>query len=453
MGRTAPDFAAPLCWPLLFLALSGALAAQDGANRKRVYYRIPMAVDLDREILSSMVLGVDRVGIGLDLTALEESKTTVREHAFSVLLGALASGDVQTLAAAAVRSSETEVDPALSAGTLANLFANSGATDLFLRAEYPLSDRVFVLSWSPAGAAADQNLFVTLGWDPVLAEMSWYPASGPPPIAYIAPLINLAENAAGRGAAVEVALEPGAFRFSASLGDGAASLHFNGKAYRWNVGQDDAPPGDVAALYKSAYSELLAAGPIGAAGSYTAESAADMREWGGSFREGELERFSRDLERQNRLVVFILDASPFYIVFYNTFSMGPGYDTIIRDPDTGELKLTAFHMSDDIDLLMKDDDHFWKPIISPIASRGADPDDQDSMPVTPAFLRVKESSSSARLDGGLTTTTPDSGPGRPQGKKAATEAERRSGGWVWIWGVLALVSVVFAVRAVNRSRR
>ena len=92
-------------------------------------------------------------------------------------------------------------------------------------------------------------------------------------------------------------------------------------------------------------------------------------------------------------------------------------------------------MVGNVDFLMSDREQFWRPVVSPIASRGADPDEQSSMPVVPQFLAAE------RRAGRQSSFASDAS----TGQSASVSARTGSRNWVWLLVLAVLGGLAFAI--------
>jgi hypothetical protein len=440
---------------ILTLMLAHSTAALEFPER-RAYFRVPFSIDNEKQVLSSMLVGFKISELGLSHAEFLTQKSTVRQHAVSELMNALLDGDASRLLPMVKTQPVPEKERRL-IDNIASLLSATKPEGIQYVREWAVGEaNESLITFAIEGAHSSRRYFLSYEWNSSEGQLAWFPDRSPAPVDELSSLVVEIGRAEISGKAVEVELEADAFRFDPQLPGSGARFYFNGKSYRWKLADEQAPPGEVTDFYKRAYDALYAEGLQGFADYFTASSANKLRTWESSFKEGEAAIFQRDLRRQNRLVVFILDANPVYLVFYNSFTAGPAYDTLVRNPEDGQLKLTSFNMSGNFDRLLSNPELFWREIISPLASRGPDPDTLPLSPVVPSFLRNGS---------GSTVTTSTSAPAKtpavpqasaqPTSEETTEAANERSGNSprTWFWSVSAVILVTAGAAFYFRQKR
>ena len=151
----------------------------------------------------------------------------------------------------------------------------------------------------------------------------------------------------------------------------SAALQFNGRVYGVPLLAEEVDPNDeVLNFYRDAF-QLFQKGDLEAfAQKYTEESRKKFLGWLGSKRPEEVAAFSSDTLEGRRFISFVIDANPFYIVFFRsnldlTSGEAHRHDYLWRDPKDGTLKLTNFYFQSFFDDFLNDPGNFDQPFLIP----------------------------------------------------------------------------------------
>jgi hypothetical protein len=125
-----------------------------------------------------------------------------------------------------------------------------------------------------------------------------------------------------------------------------AYLQFNGKICDLNVFSDTVATTDpVLTFYQNAY-RLFKNSPEAIADLYTPESAQKYRSWLKKADPNYISRLHADTITKGRKVIFLLNADPVFIVFYQPIESARKdfadvrYEYIVKDPKSNQLRLT-----------------------------------------------------------------------------------------------------------------
>jgi len=151
-------------------------------------------------------------------------------------------------------------------------------------------------------------------------------------------------------------------------GGNPVCLGFNGKTYDFDVfGQEPDSSEELLSLYQRAYDALRKGEAKAFAECHTESSAKKFLGWIGQMGAEKFLEYRKEMEDSGRHVVFILDAWPMYIVFYQGSEAGDlKYEYLVRDTRTGQLKLTNFTFEGYLDDLLKDPELFIEPFLKPL---------------------------------------------------------------------------------------
>ncbi len=152
-------------------------------------------------------------------------------------------------------------------------------------------------------------------------------------------------------------------------------LEFNGRKYEFEVFGDQVASGDeVLAFYQKAYQTIKNGSPESLAEFYTASSRQKYNKWLMDRGSSYITKYYDGLIKGGRTVVFILDADPFFFVFYRKSKGGTGslqFDDVVRDPNDGKLKLTNLNYNESIHHFLKNTKLFVDPILRPLLQGSA----------------------------------------------------------------------------------
>jgi len=132
-------------------------------------------------------------------------------------------------------------------------------------------------------------------------------------------------------------------------------LQFNGKRYNVNVCKDTVDPNDeVASLFQQQFFVIKNQSRVALAELYGGRSRENYLEWiqkadEASLKSGAnyLDYHFKEMATVDRILRFILDADPLYIVFYQKEGKDKLLNQfIVRDPENGQLKFRNFYVLD-----------------------------------------------------------------------------------------------------------
>jgi hypothetical protein len=142
-------------------------------------------------------------------------------------------------------------------------------------------------------------------------------------------------------------------------------LQLNGKRYDFDVfaaGQAD-PADEILSFYQAAYLTLRDASLQDFARLYTDASREKYLDWIAKCAPKYLESYHKDKTTAGRKVVLIINADPFYFIFYRKNNGVIEFDDVVRDPTDGKLKLTNFFYNDYIHHYLKSKKLFRDPVL------------------------------------------------------------------------------------------
>jgi hypothetical protein len=152
-----------------------------------------------------------------------------------------------------------------------------------------------------------------------------------------------------------------------------AYIQFNGKVYNFNVFEDQAPSNEkILSFYQKAYHTLRDKSPKDFAQFYTDKSRQKYLDWLTTRDQRYLDWYHKDVLTGGRKVRFILDAAPFYFIFYQRNNGDIKFEDVVRDPKDGKLKLTNFYYNDYVHHYIKSKELFTNPILKPLIKDAMD---------------------------------------------------------------------------------
>jgi hypothetical protein len=149
-----------------------------------------------------------------------------------------------------------------------------------------------------------------------------------------------------------------------------AYLQFNGKVYDCNIFEDSVDPNDeIMSFYQGAYHVLRDRSIEDFVQLYTSKSRENYMEWLTGKYKDYAKWYHEDLIKSGRKVVFILDAKPFYFVFYrknHSRDKAIRFADVVRDPTDNKLKLTNFNYFDYVHEFLNSKELFINPMLKPL---------------------------------------------------------------------------------------
>jgi len=150
----------------------------------------------------------------------------------------------------------------------------------------------------------------------------------------------------------------------------AAYLQFNGKVYDCNIFEDSVDPSDkIMSFYQRAYHVLRDKSIEDFVQFYTSKSREKYMEWLTGKNKDYAKWYHEDLLQSGLKVVFILDAKPFYFVFYrknHTRDKAIRFADVVLDPTDNKLKLTNFYYFDHVHEFLNSKELFINPMLKPL---------------------------------------------------------------------------------------
>jgi hypothetical protein len=190
----------------------------------------------------------------------------------------------------------------------------------------------------------------------------------------------LAENQPGARA-----VESMEFQHAVPVPGLPARWMFNGFSTSWDAfGNGPVPDHPVTRAYASAVRSLYQGDFEAYAAAHLPFSAQRLRESVASMDNQQKAAFAESVRREGRKVTFVLDATPIFLVFYETDGRGLQYDTLLAPGDGSPVRLCNFFFEGFIDEILKDRGFFHDPVIRPIAGRLQDPTSLPPGTTTPA---------------------------------------------------------------------
>lgn len=330
-------------------AFAGLLAAVPLASAEETHLVVPGHVELE-PIPTALRLVLDWQRYGGPLDAYADRDLDPAGAAFVQLMTALRDGD----AAAAARWIEPP-DGASVAEVVAfwgKAFGGFGETAVLGRADIGPATLFLWSMPTERGPLVRAFVLQPVG-DGFRAEI----------VGSDRPILNLIQHAAGHaqsGAAgwQPMPLDGEPFRIDLPVRDLEATvpLVFHGRLFDAER-PGEAPEGEVLAFYDRARA-LLAGREVEAfVALHTPGSAAKLHEWLEGMTEEQRRLYPETAAEVRREVVLVMDAEPLHLVFFadhppgGTAPRGLRYDTILRDAETRELRLTNFFYASHLDTL------------------------------------------------------------------------------------------------------
>ena len=365
--------------------------------------------------------------------------------AFSTLIGHFAAGRA-TEAAAMLRPQAFQAsdDAAKYAQNMAAAFKDGWAT-LAVQRRYDLGPETWI-TWE-----------VTTGGQPVrrmsrFAEVNgrwlWSDELQSSSLRTVQTVITASEQLEAGGHPEARKVEGMAFKHKGLVPGTRASWLFNGFACNWDAFGQAAPPDHpVTRLYGEAARALHAGDVPGYAGYYTEFSGQRIKEAVAKMDDPQKVAYFDSLRQLGRRVTFVLEASPIFLVFYETTGRGMLYDTLFAPGgDVSKLKFCNFMVESFIDDILKDQGFFHDPVIRLLAGRPEDP------PKVGAATPPNNKTSSA-----VTAALPAAGPlvastTSPTATSSPSPRDPSVPGGIPFWGWLLILVLLLLVFRFLRPR-
>ncbi len=155
----------------------------------------------------------------------------------------------------------------------------------------------------------------------------------------------------------------------------SAKWHFDGLTTSFQAfekspaGMPDHP---VARFFHEAMQTLKSGDSDAYAKLFTSFSQQRLRDWAAGLPEGGYAQYVEDMVTEGRQVVFILEADPVSLVFYETPDKRTVYQAVFEQAE-GSYQLANFFVEGIFDSMVKDEDFFLNPILRPLFGDGPDP--------------------------------------------------------------------------------
>ncbi len=345
-----------MCFYLLLVVVCslGQSARADVNAVSRASFPVPFRVDMNGYIKSSMYLSADRISYGKSFDTFCQTKSSPTEQAFQIIASAASMGDFSEISSflPATYIESKEADRKWIADSYRNMLNNpdyGGSLDRMqvLEQVYLGNDRVFI--WEMP--ASQEKEFPRLVRPCILkgdkqGNFLWEPIG----VDKIVTLVTYSVEQFGSPPATDKRQDEKQFEFKHLLmGDEPGHpvyLKFNGEKYNIDILNSEIEKSDeVAVFYQKACSAFMEKGPLAHADFYTKRSREKYSNWIMDMTEDRKNAYTTDTIKGGRIVSFIIQADPVYVVFYENSGTGQtGLDYIIRDPIDSELKLTNFYM-------------------------------------------------------------------------------------------------------------
>ena len=426
--------------PIAILA-AGVAASLSGGPALAAPVRLAVPFSIDRVLTpSTMALEVEAQDLGgqglesLKLAPLGPLQT------FSTLLGHLAAGEAAAAAALLRPQAFQGAGDALNyAQNMSEAFKDA-LPALKLQRRYDLGAETWV-TWeiNLAGQPVRRSFrFAENG-----GRWLWADELQTTPLRTVQTILTASEQLTATGNSQTQAVEGMGFQHRGVVPGSKALWLFNGFACTWNAFGPTPPPDHPVTKFYSHAAKALAAGDVASlAGFYTPFSGQRFHEAVDKMADPEKIAYFDGIRQQGRQVTFVLEASPVFIVFYETAGRGMLYDVLFAENgDLAKIKLTSFMVESFIDEILKDQGVFHDPVIRPLAGRPQDPAKvaATALPGPPPSVLPSALPSTASL-AQPAPSVPVSNPA------AAGPVASRFPPWAWLLALLVLLGLFLVFR-------
>ena len=400
--------------------------------------RLTVPFTVDRTITASgmaIELEADELG-GRPVSQLKEASPHPSAAVLQILVGHLAANQPEAAAALLRQGAFQSPEDGLNyARNFAKAF-QEGWSSLVVRRRYnPGQESWF--SWEvPQGARTVSRIFRFAEQD---GKWLWADELQPSPLRSVQTLVSAAEQLVVENQPGARAVEGMTFKHAVTIPGMQARWLFNGFSASWDAfGNGPVPDHPVTKAYATAAKALYGGDFESFAGAYLPFSAQRMRDSLAQMDDAQKASFAESNRQLGRKVTFVLEASPIFLVFYETDGRGMQYDTLFAaGGDLSKLRFANFFVETFIDEIMKDRGFFQDPVIRPLAGRIEDPPQTATLPLprtppaSPGGVTLSSSATSPQK-------VSDAGPG-------GMVANRSFKSWI-PWLLLGLLSAVLLLR-------
>ena len=146
-----------------------------------------------------------------------------------------------------------------------------------------------------------------------------------------------------------------------------AYWRFNGIPARWDAlsaKSRDIPDHPAAKFYRQAMDRFASGNAEAYANLHTKYSAEKIRRWNTGLEAGAFQAYVDEEKSFGREIVFILDAAPVFLMFYERNDGLIKYDVVYQDPEQG-FRLANFFVEGIFDNLVQDEPFFFNSVLRP----------------------------------------------------------------------------------------
>ncbi len=357
-----------------YLALVVAMAGSCVASASAAPFRLAVPFWVDKkDIPSTMVLELEAEDLGgRGLSELNQPTAHPSLIAFHALMGHFASGRSQAAADMLLQRPSQKLEDGLSFAKMFSISFKNFGPSMVVRRRYDVGPETW-LSWEIKRGDDTWNRVFRFAQ----SDGQWYWAEElrSSPLRSMQTLVSAAEQALIENQKDATKVAGLNFRFSVRVPDMSARWLFNGFSTSWNAfGNGPVPDHPVTKMYASAIKALYQGDFELFAAAHLPFSAQRIREGFAKMTDAERASYVENLRNNGRQVIFVLDATPIFIVFYDTTRVGLQYDTLFAPGgDLTQVKLCNFSSETFIDEIMKESVFFQDPVIRPFAGRPEDP--------------------------------------------------------------------------------
>jgi len=368
---------------LVFLWLVSCSAPAIGSEIETKSYPVPISIDSDECVASSLYIKCDVTEYNLPFNAFTSRALDTRERAFKELVLALRQKDLPACLELAFREgSLTEEELGQHNRHIEEMMNRYGKVfepavvgadfeKLQVSAQFYIgTGGLFVWGVDSPSSFSSEPFRATLRFDTSSEnKFLWIPVSSRPSelTLLLTEWVECRSKSPEAFQPIENATFDYEFAIPGTNGGHAVYLQFDGRPYEFDVFRDQADPNDeILCFYQKAYHTLRDRSIEAFAEFFTVGSRDKYLEWLKKCDPSYLEWYHRDIIDGGRKVVFILNAKPFYFVFYRTSDGTIRFQDIVRDPKDNQLKFTNFYYNDYVHQLLGSRELFVKPMLKSI---------------------------------------------------------------------------------------
>lgn len=331
------------------------------------YVKVPFAVDMDT-VTSSLVLEVSSSELQEPFINFAGRFRDSQEEAFYLLLDKIRLGDTQSVSGYFQRPPFTpdETGTELAKGFVEAFQSTAGNASILRR--YNIGDEAWFAFQIVLEGQPLRRILRIDNVEAVNLRNFWkYNPAPQKEMALVNVLANAEQKDLEEGGIFVSADDVRDLQYRRQLTNENSWWRFNGQPAYFDIFNAQAQlPDHPVLLFYHQFGQSMATGLLEAVlGFFTEDSRANYEEWAVEMGLEKYQSFVRESVQAGRMVRFLIDADPIYLVFFDTADGRTEYDTIYKSQD-GSFRVTNFYREYLIDDILMDQEYFVDSVIRPL---------------------------------------------------------------------------------------